>query len=67
MPLCAVASAGREAMAFPVLAPRVGLADEQDFAPAGISRHQHQNRLRLIDARQIQEVALLAVLVIDVA
>ena len=47
--------------------PRVGLADEQDFAPVGISRHQYQNRLRLIDARQIQEVALLAVLVIDVA
>ena len=33
----------------------------------GVARHQHQHRVRLIDARQVEEVAVLPVLVVDVA
>ena len=53
-------------VAVPVLAPGVRLGYEQDLALRLVAGHQHQDGVGLGDAGQIQEVAVLAVLVVDV-
>ena len=53
-------------VAVPVLAPGVRLGHEQDLALRFVAGHQHQDGVWLGDAGQIQEVAVLTVLVVDV-
>ena len=50
-----------------VLAPRVGVAHEQDALLRLVAGQQHERRAFLVDAGQVQQVAVLAVLVVDVA
>ena len=57
---------GRQAVAVPVLAARVGLAHEQHLLARLVARHQHEDRVFLIDAGQIEQVAVLPVFVVDV-
>ena len=51
----------------PVLATRVGGAHEQDALLRLVAGQQHERRVFLVDARQVQHVAVLPVLVVDVA
>ena len=55
-----------EDVAVPVLAPRIGLADEQDLLARAVAGHQHEDGLLLGHAGQIEQVAVLAELVVDV-
>jgi hypothetical protein len=57
---------GREQVAVPVLAPRIWRPDEQDLAPRPVPRHQHEHGFGLRHARQVEEIAVLPVLVVDV-
>ena len=56
----------REAVPVPVLAPRVRLADEQDLLLRPVAGHQHEDRALLRDAGEVQQVAVLAELVVRV-
>ena len=56
----------REERAGPLLSCRVAILDEQQLAPRLVARHQHEDGAFLRQARQVIEVAVLAVLVIDV-
>jgi hypothetical protein len=46
----------------PVLAPRVGVADDQHLAFCPVARHQHEDGVLLIDPGQVEQAAVLAVL-----
>ena len=54
-------------MTLPVLAASVSRANEDHFLAAGVARHQHEDRLGLIDAREVQKIAVLPVLIVDIA
>jgi hypothetical protein len=49
-----------------VLATRIGVADEEDFTSRLVPRHEHQDGFFLIDAGQVQQVAVLTVFVVHV-
>ena len=66
MPLWPCRFRGREAVALPVLATRIGFADEQDLFARAVAGHQDEDGLGLIDAGEIEEIAVLPVLVVDV-
>ena len=55
----------REAVAIPVFAPRVRLAHEEELLRVA-ARHQHEDGVLLVDAGEIEQVALLPEFVIDV-
>ena len=56
----------RQAVPVPVLAAGVRLAHEEHFLAGLVARHQHEDRVFLIDAGQVEQVAVLPVLVVDV-
>ena len=56
----------RQQASVPVLPFRIPLGDEEDLAPRGVARHQHEDRVLLEQAGQVIEVAVLPVLVVDV-
>jgi hypothetical protein len=49
-----------------VLAAGIRLAHEENLAACLVARHQHQDALRLIDAGEVKEAAVLPVFVVDV-
>ncbi len=55
----------RENVPFPMLAPRIGIPDEQDLPAGFVARHEHEDGLLLIDAREVEQVAVLPVFVAD--
>ena len=56
----------REQVALAVLAARVGVAHEQDALLRLVPGQQHERRAFLVDPRQVEHVAVLPVLVVDV-
>jgi hypothetical protein len=44
----------------------VRLADEQNLAPRLVAGHEDENRLRLVDAREIEKIAVLAIFVLHI-
>ena len=57
---------GRQAVPVPVLSPCVRLAHEEHFLAGLVARHQHEDRVFLIEAGEVEQVAVLPVLVLDV-
>ena len=57
--------AGKQ-MTRPMFLCRIRRLDEEDFFALLISRHDHEYRVRLIDSGEVEKIAVLAVLVIDV-
>ena len=57
---------GRQGVSAPQLAERLAAAHEKMLLPRLRARHQHEDRARLIDPGEIQQVALLPVLVMHV-
>ena len=56
----------REAVTVPVFTAGISFANEQDLAARHVARHDHEDRLLLIDSGQIEQVAVLPVLVFHV-
>ena len=50
----------------PVFLGSVRFLDEEDGPTGFVARHQHEHRARLGDAREVIEIAVLAILVLDV-
>jgi hypothetical protein len=49
-----------------MLAPSVGLPHEKDLFAGLVAGHQHEDRFLLIDAGEIEQTAVLAVLVVHI-
>ena len=56
----------REDVTLPVLTARIGFRHEEELTLRLVARHQHEDGVGLLDAREVKHVAVLAVLVVHV-
>src|SRR4029079_14539012 len=57
----------RREVADEVLAPRVGRTDEEDLLARAAAGQKDEDRLGLLHARQVEQIAILPVFIVDVA